>query len=262
MKHARALSSFERRPIEFHQVCAIARNALQTHPDMSDSEWKALTKDIAARQGYDEPAPDILDRALTNVERALRQTLGPRHIGVPSKQSAAAKPTQDDPPWRHPPAGWQIVRRLLEAMGSAATATATEPDAVVRDITEHQALHTFWTLCANPVVDRLQTLRAFSEIAIVRPPGWDFDAVRRDSHVKTATVTLTASTCFVCGSTFADSQYERRVHWHHVIQIQHGGSNTLRNRVALCPVCHHEVHPWLPPTRRVRGWFSFGEVKE
>jgi len=65
--------SFDRRPLAFHQVCAIARSALQSNPTINDSEWKALTKDIAARQGYDEPAGDMLALALTNVEAALKR---------------------------------------------------------------------------------------------------------------------------------------------------------------------------------------------
>ena len=40
--------------------------------------------------------------------------------------------------------------------------------------------------------------------------------------------------CFVCGG-------EAR-HRHHLIQIQHGGSNTQRNHVPLCKRCHSDVH--------------------
>ncbi len=32
---------------------------------------------------------------------------------------------------------------------------------------------------------------------------------------------------------------------HHIIQLQHGGNNGRKNRIALCEVCHNEIHPWL-----------------
>jgi 5-methylcytosine-specific restriction endonuclease McrA len=34
---------------------------------------------------------------------------------------------------------------------------------------------------------------------------------------------------------------------HHVIQIQHGGSNEGGNIVMICDWCHVEVHPWMQP---------------
>lgn len=35
-------------------------------------------------------------------------------------------------------------------------------------------------------------------------------------------------------------------HRHHVIQLQHGGTNSPRNLVAICRWCHGEIHPWMP----------------
>ena len=32
---------------------------------------------------------------------------------------------------------------------------------------------------------------------------------------------------------------------HHIIQLQNGGHNGRKNRIALCEKCHNEVHPWL-----------------
>ena len=43
--------------------------------------------------------------------------------------------------------------------------------------------------------------------------------------------------CFVC--------WRLPQCWHHVIQLQHGGTNTQGNRVALCHKCHRRIHPWM-----------------
>jgi 5-methylcytosine-specific restriction endonuclease McrA len=38
---------------------------------------------------------------------------------------------------------------------------------------------------------------------------------------------------------------------HHVIQLQHGGSNNHLNTVKICGECHAVIHPWLDmPTER------------
>jgi hypothetical protein len=33
--------------------------------------------------------------------------------------------------------------------------------------------------------------------------------------------------------------------WHHIIQLQHGGSNVDSNLIAICETCHAAIHPWL-----------------
>ena len=48
---------------------------------------------------------------------------------------------------------------------------------------------------------------------------------------------LYKKTCFVCG--------EKPNVRHHIIQLQHGGTNIHSNIVPLCNSCHAEVHPWL-----------------
>lgn len=47
------------------------------------------------------------------------------------------------------------------------------------------------------------------------------------------------SLCWVC-------EQPRRLRWHHVIQLQHGGSNHPRNRVPICDEDHAYIHPHLP----------------
>ena len=43
--------------------------------------------------------------------------------------------------------------------------------------------------------------------------------------------------CFVCGH---DPD-----HRHHIVQIQHGGTNGAANLVWLCRPCHERIHPWM-----------------
>jgi HNH endonuclease len=105
----------------------------------------------------------------------------------------------------------------------------------ISTLPEAQLLDYFWTAQADPGADRFQLLQELSVIAIKRPPEWDPKAVReacRNDH-------LTADRCFTCYNA------DRRLYWHHLIEIHHGGSNHARNRVALCYRCHRVIHPWL-----------------
>lgn len=38
---------------------------------------------------------------------------------------------------------------------------------------------------------------------------------------------------------------EADVFTHHILQLQHGGTNNRLNFVRICGRCHAEVHPWL-----------------
>jgi hypothetical protein len=46
-----------------------------------------------------------------------------------------------------------------------------------------------------------------------------------------------ARKCFIC--------LERSQIRHHMIQLQHGGTNSYRNITTLCHRCHADIHPWL-----------------
>lgn len=61
-----------------------------------------------------------------------------------------------------------------------------------------------------------------------------YDARKRAGDIEVAG----RGQCFACIR-------ERMRLWHHVIQIQHGGSNRPLNRVAICEECHMKIHPWL-----------------
>jgi hypothetical protein len=231
----------ERKPIDFRQLCALVKGILQAEPTIDDGEWKARTKDQMAKWGFEEPNPLMLDRALSQVENALRQTLGPRPIAPTSKASRPAKPEPPAPQGRtNRPEGWDIVVALmakLRASGGSAPSLPARPDGPreTLPITERAAVDEFWHATQDGAADRVALLRAFAEIAILRPSDWDQEAIRAHAHEHR----LSADYCFACLRAGTLS-------WHHIIQIQHGGSNYLRNRVALCRACHQAIHPWLP----------------
>lgn len=250
------MKPIERREIQFHQLCAIARTVLEANPTITDSEWKDRTLEKAAKQGYDEAPSDMLSRALTQVEHALIRTLGPRPIEGPPQPPETVKPQQHDPPWQRgkAPAGWKLVASLMANLNAVASAPRSGVSPVAHDyaIDEFDAINVFWAE-VRAGANRIATLRAFAEVAIVRPAGWDPDEIR--AHA--AEHSLFAENCFGCGSG------SRAFQWHHVIQIQHGGSNTFRNRVALCGACHADIHPWLEPQaspRRTPGWTRLAEA--
>lgn len=64
---------------------------------------------------------------------------------------------------------------------------------------------------------------------------WDYDDIRKAEHGP-----IVAVCCYACG------QRDVRLIRHHIVQIQHGGSNRLRNIIAICQHCHAQIHPWLP----------------
>lgn len=251
----------DRRPIESHQLRAIARNVLQTNPTITDSEWKALTKELAAKQGYDEPPPDMLERAMTSVEQAMAQTLGPRPIRhQPTKAAKESKPSPPDPSPSDLRQGWlNVAEAIRQIQGSKPleplSAKPNRAPVYELQLTEEKALREFWAAAGDPAIDRLNVLRIFAEIAIVRPADWDYAGVR-DGAGTNPNVTLFAATgCFACGSS------RQPMNWHHVIQVQYGGSNGLRNRVSICEPCHSVIHPWVNPvSRRVSNWFCLTDL--
>jgi 5-methylcytosine-specific restriction endonuclease McrA len=67
-------------------------------------------------------------------------------------------------------------------------------------------------------------------------PAAQYDRVRRTAW-RSRFWTMRGP-CWVCRSA-------PPYHDHHIIQIQHGGTNEKMNRVGLCYDCHREVHPWM-----------------
>lgn len=253
-----------RRLIQLHQLSAIARTVLLPDPTISDAEWKARTKEKLAKQGYASPHPELLEAALKRVEKSLEETMGPRPVDlpVPVRTERAPESLQADPPWTRfirPSNGWRSLRELiatLQGFVSSAPSSEPSPGGPRREpfnLEEHEVLNEFWGEVSVAGADRIAILRLFAELAIVRPDDWDYAEVRAQS----AEHTLLLEQCFACRSG------DRLVHAHHVVQVQHGGSNTSRNRVALCNLCHAAIHPWMPEQPPDRdGMESLGNIAE
>ena len=123
---------------------------------------------------------------------------------------------------------------------------------------EEQVLHWFW-LMERQDAPRFELLEQLSTVVIQRPDDWDRAAIRRE-HERNVSAELfkryDTSACFSC-------RVSRRVYFHHVIEVQNGGSNTWRNLVPICFPCHQVLHPWLkvePPSYSVHGWESVGDI--
>lgn len=130
-----------RRLIDLRQLCSIARTVLEADPTIDDYEWKERTKLLVAQQGYRLERSDLLADALTQVERALEKTRGPRPAPMPppafdpSKRTAEAV-DQVDPPWskRTPkPQGWTSVQQLANPKPRGAGSTSS-PEATVKPV--------------------------------------------------------------------------------------------------------------------------------
>jgi len=238
----------EFRAIEFHQACAIARVVLLRDPSMTNFDWHEAVKETCVKQGYQPPVGDMLTRACAAVERALLQTMGRRPVKEPG--AAPVAPTIEKAPLT--PAEWAAfaatIRRVHErsaAVGLPANVRTIAKETL--EVSEHAALDQFYS---EAETDRVGALKRFAEVAIARPADWNPAQIRAESHAVLGPV------CFACGA------HRRAMVSHHIIQIQHGGSNGPRNRVTICEPCHSAVHPWLPKaTRTTRsGWSSFVDV--
>jgi hypothetical protein len=142
-------------------------------------------------------------------------------------------------------------------------------------LSEDQALLLFWTLIrevhrqselarevkaegralraatARNQFTRFDVLELFTNVRIVRPGNWNPRAVRREHEDSYREMTdrcagqrwvqreVATDHCFAC------STMPRALYLHHVIEVQHGGSNDRRNKVPLCYECHRRLHPWL-----------------
>ena len=114
---------------------------------------------------------------------------------------------------------------------------------------EEQILDYFWSMVGEGA-NRLALLQQLSGVAVERPATWNTADVR----ARAAQLTLTADACFAC------SHQERRLFWHHVIEVQHGGSSSPRNMAALCFECHQAIHPWLTAPLASSTWTSVADL--
>lgn len=251
----------ERKPIEWRQLCAIVRTEITADPTIDDLEWSERTKQRLMHLGFDYPSPPHrLNEAMRAVERALTKVWGARPVGLPITPSPAlsTKALRSEPPWKRatPTTGkWASMSGLITSlMGSnnSAPSSSALPEACGREVpgvSEPVALALFWDQAEDARTDRLALLQLFAEIAIVRPAEWDLENLRRQFESFSF---AEVERCFTCRSG------DRTIVRHHVIQLQHGGSNTPRNFVAICTRCHAAVHPWLP--KRCEDWTSVADL--
>ena len=117
-------------------------------------------------------------------------------------------------------------------------------------------LELFWFYVRSDI-DRIELLRAYARQPVARGNSWDAAAIREQA-IKVTAAEPAAGGCFGCRT------HDRKLYWHHVLQIQHGASNHPRNRVAICYRCHASIHPWLAPNRRGElldgEWWAFGDL--
>lgn len=101
---------------------------------------------------------------------------------------------------------------------------------------EAYALEYFWLMVHQQAAIG-EMLHLMGRVVLVRPAGWNPAAVRM--RYNAGVRPHFDAGCFWCQTR------GRRRYCHHLIEIQHGGSNSWRNLVPLCFVCHQRLHPWL-----------------
>lgn len=125
--------------------------------------------------------------------------------------------------------------------------------------TEQRLLKYFWAEIRLDI-DRLGLLLEFTKVVVQRPQDWSTQSIRaahQTNYGASPNIKLSRSRCFACEAA-------GQLYAHHVIEIQNGGSNTLRNQVPLCFDCHQYLHPWLTEDDRVKpapeGFESVGDI--
>ena len=121
---------------------------------------------------------------------------------------------------------------------------------------ELSALNYFWLMIregATPIT----MLTWLSQVVLTRPVDWDKAVIRQIHERGSGRSCVGRDQCFGCCNTTA------RLYLHHVIEIQNGGSNAMRNLVPLCFACHKTLHPWLtvePTPKRGEGFIQLRDV--
>lgn len=133
-----------------------------------------------------------------------------------------------------------------------------DPDVVRRlsVLPEERVLDYFWLMVregAVPIVVLLQLTR----VVVKRPATWCPAAIRREHEHDGGACHVERRYCFACQAS------KVRLYLHHVVEVHHGGSNSPRNKVPLCFLCHQYLHPWLkdePPPSHVHGFESLYNI--
>lgn len=101
------------------------------------------------------------------------------------------------------------------------------------------ALKHFWLRAAKGE-HRLGLLKQYARILVHGPQ--QYARVRRARRFTRPTA---GGTCWAC------QRNTKKLVCHHIVQVQHGGRNVLKNLVWLCKGCHAEIHPWLAKRAKI-----------
>lgn len=106
-------------------------------------------------------------------------------------------------------------------------------------LSEELILTYFWSM-RDSDSDPFALLRQVGAVKVRRPSTWDRKAIRREHETGVSpSKWYGEKRCFCCRTA------DRRLYFHHVVEVQNGGSNARRNLVPLCFKCHQALHPWL-----------------
>jgi len=128
--------------------------------------------------------------------------------------------------------------------------TTQSPSRVHRTtLTEAQVIDYFWAAC-RAGAERLPLVQQLAVVAVPTAPSWSAKAVREAFVARPYPETG----CFIC------FHRDRKLAWHHIIAVDHGGSNGLWNTVPVCHVCHRRIHPWLEEEPDTGSWASTDQL--
>lgn len=108
------------KPVEWRQLCAIARAVITSDRSIEDGEWKERIKDRLIALDLDYPLQlDLFPRAMSAVETALEKQWGPRPASLPLSSTRPPETSQTDPPWRgqrRASSEWTSIQELLQRL--------------------------------------------------------------------------------------------------------------------------------------------------
>ncbi len=123
---------------------------------------------------------------------------------------------------------------------------------------ETDALNYFWLMMRDGAKP-LTVLGWMSKVVIQRPPEWDRAKIRAEHELGLGKfgARIRKTDCYGCQAN------DRNLYFHHIIEVQNGGSNAPRNTVPLCFACHKVLHPWLtvePKPKRGGGFIPLQTI--
>lgn len=111
---------------------------------------------------------------------------------------------------------------------------------------EDRILDFFW-LMDRGQTERLVNLCWMTQIIVARPDTWNRRAIRRAHEARQGLAVIDRRSCFACST-------QDPLFYHHILEVQHGGSNQVRNQVALCFTCHRSSASVVEGTNVREAW--------